>query len=205
MFCTSYQPNVSYLTIYPSLPVLQKWIWNFIVFLCQLAVSFANGFARERAFPSASGAYLEGSCFTPMHLAFPALLWSRRLLAAPVRSALRAHTASPASGCYSARATSLAPNSCHVQRAMYSALSEFPHNSLRKSHMTECIHETSFCAQLSSIPYRTDFLQVQEGGVLANSTSTSSQWYLCMAMSAGKRCSFQPWQDGEWDSSVGFW
>ena len=89
MFCASYQPNVSYLTIYPSLPVLQKWIWNFIVFLCQLAVHFANGFARERAFPSASGAHLEGLCFTPMHWAFPALLWSRRLLAAPVCSALK--------------------------------------------------------------------------------------------------------------------
>lgn len=105
-----------------------------IFFPCQLAVSFVNSFAGERAFPPGYSTHLEASCTWILGLSSTALtvVWvASRLLQCP---AVRAHTASPASGSYSSCKLVYRPIFAMYSIQQSSAVSSFPQNPHRKFH-----------------------------------------------------------------------
>lgn len=119
--------------------------------------------------------------------------------AAPGCSALRAHTASPASGCYSACAPLLAPKPCNVwvpcsqhQATSPTTLGKVTWLNVSMRHRS--VHSfLLYLIELISCKFK------REGFSQIPPAPHHSDSFVCMAMSAGKRCSFQPWQNGEWD------
>ena len=157
MLCASYPLNISYLMIYPPLPVLQKLIWNF-----------------KYSFPLPVGSKLcQWLC---RRKSFSFWLWCSlgRLTLTPKPCNVRV------------------PGTQHQATSPTTPLGKVTWQNVSMGHRS--VHSfLLYPIELISCKFK------REGFSQIPPAPHHSDSFACMAMSAGKRYSFQPWQNGEWD------